>query len=699
MPKPDQPPVGALLGLVTSGAGSDEILDLFSSLGTIPIEQLSVRQWEALAESVRRQDDTYPANLAWRAAYGLRYLGHTERSFHFLTNADRTELDDAERAQFCAAWASSAWGSGDEKTCESLTAESFEAAEASGDDNALAAAWESKALLAAMHGESAEDRRGHERALEHATAAGADLMASRVLNNLGSQLFDESRYEDSLEQFGHALRLAEATGHLSSIALVRHNLADVMLHLGRLDEALVEVEAARALWNSVDSPMVGAAWQVLADIQRARGSTVQATMAYREALAVASLENETQTLVPALVGTALISVATDPEEARLIVKQLLHIQVGTGQVPALTTAGWIALQDGDTDAAISFAAEAVAEASRRQARAALAEALELSVLAGGVSDGEARLREAASIWEGIGNPIGLQINAIVHAHLFGTPFAERLARASLRSLGVQDDAYGIAGQLHVLRSDADGVPIRVHTLGTFVLYRSGKPVAASEWPSRKARDVLKILAARGTSGIRREEIADMLWPDDDDPGSKLSVALSHLRRVLDPDKQYDPSHFIIADRASIRLDINNASVDVVEFRGAASESLAAHAAREPGAIDMLEAAAAMHTGDFLADDLYEDWAAEARDEVEGLGGEVVRVLAFALAKTSDPQRSVGWFARLLTYDPHDEPTYEALIWVLAEARRHGEARRYHRMYEMRMRELDVPAQSLEEMTG
>ncbi len=349
-----------------------------------------------------------------------------------------------------------------------------------------------------MHGDAAEDRHAHERALEHAVAAGADLMASRAHNNLGSQLFDEARYEESLEQFVQALRLAEATGHLSSIALVRHNLADVMLNLGRLDEALVEVEAARALWNSVSSPMIGAAWQVLADIQRARGNTAQATMAYREAVAVAEQENETQTLVPALVGTALIRVATDPEEARLIAKRLLQIPLGTGRVPALTTAGWIALHDEDTDTAMSYAAEAVAEASRRQARASLAESLELSVLAGGIGDREARLREAASIWEGIGNPIRLQVNSIVHAHLFGTPFTERLARAGLRSLGVQDDAYGIAGPLHVLRASGVEPPIRVHTLGTFVLYRSGKPVAASEWPSRKARDILKILAARGS---------------------------------------------------------------------------------------------------------------------------------------------------------------------------------------------------------
>ncbi|MCW2750721.1 MAG: hypothetical protein JWR83_1831 [Aeromicrobium sp.] len=699
MSSSDQPPLEALLELVASGAPPAAIMTAFEPLGSTAIARLDARQWEALAAAVRRPDESYPATLAWRAGYAVNYLGHTERSLDFFGSADRTELDDAERGQFCAAWAASAWGAGDDARCEIMTTEAVAAAEASGDDAAFAAAWCARALLASLHGDAAEDRRAYSRAVEHAVSAGDGLMESRVRNNLGSQMFDEAQYVEALDQFGQALRLSETTGHLAAIALIRHNIADVMLNLGRVDEALVEVEAARALWTSVESPMVSAAWRVLADIQRARGNTAQAMMAYREAVAVAEQEDETQTLVPALVGLALISVATDPEEARLTSKRLLEVPVGTGRVPALTTAGWIALHDGNSELAVELAAKALEEASRRHARAWLAESLELSVLAGGIGDREPRLREAASIWEGIGDPLRLQVNAVVHAHLFGTPFAQRLARAGLRSLGVQDDAYGIAGPLHVLRGDDGTAPIRVHTLGTFVLYRHGEPVASSEWPSRKARDILKILAARGASGIRREELADALWPDDDDPGSKLSVALSHLRRVLDPAKEHDASQFVIADRASVRLDLDNTSVDVVEFRGAANESLAAHAANDPGAIEMLEAAAAMHTGDFLGDDLYEDWAAEARDEVEALGGDIIRVLAFALAKTSDPQRAVGWFARLLTYDPHDEPTYEALIFLLASDRRHGEARRYHRMYEMRMRELDVPAHSWEEMAG
>ncbi|WP_332667876.1 AfsR/SARP family transcriptional regulator, partial [Aeromicrobium sp.] len=279
------------------------------------------------------------------------------------------------------------------------------------------------------------------------------------------------------------------------------------------------------------------------------------------------------------------------------------------------------------------------------------------------------------------------------------PFTEQVARAGLRSLGVQEDAYGIAGPLHAVRPRTAAHSVHIHVLGTFVLSLNGRPVTSSEWPSRKARDVLKVLAGRGLRGIRRELLADLLWPDSVDAGSKLSVALSQLRRVLDPDREHSTDHLVHADRASIRLDMDNVSVDVVDFAVAAHESLAAAQAGRPEAIEMLEAAAALHTGEFLEEDLAEDWPTQIRDEVESLGHDVIRVLAFALKSGPDPERSVPWLARLLTFDPFDESTYAALMQALTAAGRHGEARRHHRAYVLRMREIGVPAMSWEDMAA
>ena len=687
----------SLRDLLDDHHDADPLLKALVDLGSEAIATSTADDWEALAEALR-SDDHYPAAMAWRAGYALYRLGHTDRAEHFFEHADRTELDDAERAQFCAAWASTAWGTGHADLSEALGLESFAAAQQSGDASALTWAWESRALLASIHGEPRENLHAHHRALDFVRAAGDALMESRIRNNLGWALFEQARYTESLEEFEQALRLADSVGHLPSMAHIRHNVGDVMLNLGRIDEALVEVEAARAIWAGLDSPMVGAAWQLLADIQRARGNTAQAAMAYREAVAVAEVTGDTHTLVPALTGQALIQVATDPDGADEAAQRLLSVQSSLGPLPGTLTAGWVALHRGDVQAAATAATRALADASQRHARAWLAEALELSALS--TSDSSAaQLQEAASIWQEIGNPIRLQVNRIVQAHLFGSHFTEQVARAGLRSLGVQEDAYGIAGPLHAIRPSTSTHAVHIHVLGTFVLSLHGRPVTSSEWPSRKARDVLKVLAGRGPRGIHREGLSDLLWPRCTDAGSKLSVALSQLRRVLDPKRDHGPDHFVHADRASVRLNMDHVSVDVVDFIIAAHESVAAAQAGKEEAIEMLEAAAAMHTGEFLEEDLAEDWPAQIRDEVESLGNEVIRVLAFALKAGPDPERAVPWLARLLAYDPFDEPIYAALMRVLTSVGRHGEARRHHRAYVLRMREIGVPAMSWEDMAA
>ena len=64
-------------------------------------------------------------------------------------------------------------------------------------------------------------------------------------------------------------------------------------------------------------------------------------------------------------------------------------------------------------------------------------------------------------------------------------------------------------------------------------------MAVGEWKSRKARDLLKILVLRRGSPATRDELAELLWPDDagDASGNRLSVAVSILRAVLDPESR------------------------------------------------------------------------------------------------------------------------------------------------------------------
>ncbi|MEK8109737.1 hypothetical protein NKG94_45420 [Micromonospora sp. M12] len=73
--------------------------------------------------------------------------------------------------------------------------------------------------------------------------------------------------------------------------------------------------------------------------------------------------------------------------------------------------------------------------------------------------------------------------------------------------------------------------VTVRTLGRFEVYVDGSQLLAADWQSRKARDLLRILAARRGRAVPREQLGEMLWPAQDPGrvGHRLSVALSTLR--------------------------------------------------------------------------------------------------------------------------------------------------------------------------
>ncbi len=678
----------------------DELPACVDSLAEQLIARLTVADWVALAERARRDDGRYPGAFARHAGYALHQYGRYPEAAELFDLADHSDLDAVGRAHLAAAAAATAWARGDHDSCQRLSDEAMDLAQSCGDDSALAAAWTSRAMFAAMDGQRTDNRAAYLIALEHAEAADNTLARVRILNNLASADLEEGRYPDAIARLNEATRLNDSTGHLPGLALLRHNTAEAMLGLGRLDEALVEAEASRTLMAQVDSPWSGTAWQLVGDVQTARGNVTQAMQAYREAVRHAEIEEDQQALVPALAGLAVTHVADDPEAALTIIERLLDEPATLGHVCGMIAAGWIHLHCGDRGRALFYAEESSSEAARRRDQRSLAEALELAVLASTRSGSDPRLHEALTIWDQTGNAVRRQVHLVVRAHLQGRALAEQVARQQLRSLGVHDDASGLAGPLRAVReATAPEAGVRVHAMGAFVVHRDGVPVAGTEWPSRKARDVLKILASRGERGISREELSDLLWPGATGTGNRLSIALSQLRGVLDPGKAHSADHFIQADRRSVRLHPDHVACDIEDFRAASQEALEATRRGDAQSILLLEAAAAKFTGEFGSADTYEDWAIEVRDEMNGIGHEIGRVLAFSLASGNQPDRALPWLARLLTHDPYDEPTYEEIIRLLTLERRHGEARRYYRTYVLRMRELGMPATPWDEFVA
>ncbi len=222
--------------------------------------------------------------------------------------------------------------------------------------------------------------------------------------------------------------------------------------------------------------------------------------------------------------------------------------------------------------------------------------------------------------------------------------------------------------------------------------RDGSPVPLREWQSRKARDLLKLLVARLGRPAPREWLVEALWPGQDPRRTRgrLSVALSTVRGVLDPGRRLAPEHYVASTREAVALQTGSVSLDLELFLAEAEVALALiRRGCKQEAVPRMEAAEAAYAGDFLEEDLYEEWAVGPREEARAVYLSVVHGLVDLAAGRGDHEAVVRYGLRLLERDPYDEPAHLAIVAARAAARSHGEAQRAYHTYQARMAEIDV----------
>jgi pimeloyl-ACP methyl ester carboxylesterase/DNA-binding SARP family transcriptional activator len=236
----------------------------------------------------------------------------------------------------------------------------------------------------------------------------------------------------------------------------------------------------------------------------------------------------------------------------------------------------------------------------------------------------------------------------------------------------------VTGKVQPRQHRAQPSSVRVVTLGGFGVEVDGELVPAAQWGSRNARQVCKrLVAARGWP-VPREELIDMLWPDEDDLrrlGARLSVQLSAVRRVL--------GRGVVADRETVRLDVDEVSTDLEDFYKATDDA----------------AVVAAYGGEFLPEDRYEDWSGPPRDEARTRFVAASRRLARHEMDRGQPLRAAEIARGILEVDRYDDDAHRLVVSTLLEAGEAGEARRAHETWAAAMAELDTTVDPFESIVS
>ncbi|HZU40751.1 MAG TPA: BTAD domain-containing putative transcriptional regulator, partial [Solirubrobacteraceae bacterium] len=538
---------------------------------------------------------------------------------------------------------------------------------------------------------------------------GDSIQLARIHANLSSRAVEEGDYARAIEEADLALRTG--AGHSLFAAVAAHNKAEALMHRGELEEAHALLGQAIEMFSSLGSLAGCMSYALLGAIESERGELARARVTLERAVRLSAESDDVHSLALARAGLARVLAPDDPEAARAHAAAAVAAATSLERAAALCARAWVELVAGDHAAAVRSAIEAEREARRTGDRPALAGALELAGAASRPPD-ETRLESALALWHELGDPIAGARTGLVLALCREQAGEAQARREELARRGAAPEV-GIAGVLAARAgasarraagagAGAGAAEVAITTLGRFAVLRRGEPVPLPAWQSRKARDLLKLLAARRGRPLTRDAAAEALWPDEgpEPLANRLSVALSTLRRVLDPERRHPPDHFVAAEQQALALRMEHVSVDVVRFLAAAHEGvhMAAQGEWERAEAGLREAER-LYTGDFLEEDLYEDWAVDCREEARAAAQEVSRLLARAAIRRGDEEEGARHLRRLLERDPYDADAWTALVGAQVRLHRYGEARRQHAVYARRMGELGVAPVALAATTA
>lgn len=446
---------------------------------------------------------------------------------------------------------------------------------------------------------------------------------ARSLQLLALSYHQRGLLKEAQRGYEGALELLEVLGQPT--ALVRNNLAEVLLLRGRPAEAGAQLDLAGGEANSaVGSSRVRGYLQVNRAFWHLSQGEAEAAAPLLEGV-VRSEGRESYLAAEAeLLRARMLRRAGRAEEARAHARAARPLGVRAALEEALC---------GDDGTALDGA---IQRARTEEARFELASGL----LQRGAADD---LREALTL---------------IQAHDFGLLLNDPVFAPRLASLALEEDA-----RLELF-------PLQLRLFGPLTLRFLGRTLTLAAFPTRKSAALLAQLASR-PHPQPRESLAERFWGDARNPLHSLQTALYHLNRTLGVP--------VVASRRG-RLELQfPVLLDVARFE---REAQAVDAAPEVPPIELwklLDDA----DGEPFAD--LPEWFEDERRHLEGLKARLLRRLV-ALEAARPPQAARA-LERLLAFEPYDLAARRQLIDVYRQLGEAEKARREAERFQLLQSEL------------
>src|SRR3989440_10352601 len=247
--------------------------------------------------------------------------------------------------------------------------------------------------------------------------------------------------------------------------------------------------------------------------------------------------------------------------------------------------------------------------------------------------------------------------------------------------------------------------LEVSTLGRFELHRDRSLLSGGNWNRRKVCDLFKLLLSAEQHRLHREQIQEILWPTStsEQAANSFGKTLYLLRRALEPDLaagKGSSSTYVLLDHDTLMLIPDPMEIDADVFEASAKQLQTRMRSRsfkgqdsqaDFHLLDEFDAVLSLYRGDYLPEDLYEDWAQRRRDRLRRVHTWLLENSAELAATGGDGQRACEYLQALLERNSADEQTHRQLMLVYARMGHRSDALNQYQLLRTALREeLDAP---------
>jgi len=225
--------------------------------------------------------------------------------------------------------------------------------------------------------------------------------------------------------------------------------------------------------------------------------------------------------------------------------------------------------------------------------------------------------------------------------------------------------------------------LQVRFLGHFEMLCDGETMPLGR--NGKALTILKYLLANRARPVSQDHLMGWLWPESNLKKARWSLnsAIHGLRKLLGGCSSSVSTNYVFLEDGYYRLSPSvRVTTDVDDFdkRHERGRRLEKNCRMREAAIEY-EKAVALYRGDYLVEDLYEDWTMVERERLTNAYMDLLDRLAVHYMEVEQYQESIRACYRVLEKDRCHEDSYRLLMQCYARLGLRARALHQYRMCE------------------